>query len=81
VVGSLVGLADRKGALVEGAGVVEVTLGVQDAGEVVEALSGERVVGCRCAVESGLMPRWCRGSARCRGGRTGHHPEFSAGSI
>ncbi len=39
------GLADVKGALVEGAGVVEVALVGQDAGEVGEAVGGVGVVG------------------------------------
>jgi exonuclease SbcC len=37
-------LADGQGALVEGAGAGQVTLGVQHAGEVVEAVGGVRVV-------------------------------------
>jgi len=40
VVGARAGLADRHGALVEGACMVEVALVVQDVGEVVNAVGG-----------------------------------------
>jgi hypothetical protein len=45
VVGAQVRLADRKGALEQGASLVEVALAVQDAGEVGEAGGGVGVVG------------------------------------
>jgi hypothetical protein len=53
VVGVQAGLVDGQGALVQGAGALEVALVPQDAGEVVEALGGVGVVGA----EAGLADR------------------------
>jgi hypothetical protein len=45
VVGAQAGLVDGQGALQQGAGGVEVALGVQDAGQVAEVGSGGGVLG------------------------------------
>jgi hypothetical protein len=44
VVGAQRGLEDRQGALVQGTGAVEIALGAQNRGEVVEAVGGVVVI-------------------------------------
>jgi hypothetical protein len=53
VVGAQAGLADLKGALVQGAGAVQVALVAQDASEVVEATGGVGVVGAQAGLADG----------------------------
>jgi hypothetical protein len=53
VVGAQARLADRKGALVQGAGAVEVALVGQDVGEVAEAAGGVGVVGAKPRLADG----------------------------
>jgi len=56
VVGAQLGLMDDHGPLVQGAGAVEVSLVMQDGGEVVEALGGVGVVGSQAALVDGQGP-------------------------